>query len=89
MFIKDLEDINKFLTTNKDIIVTSSDKGNTTVILDKNKYINEKNKLLEDPTYKKLTFNLLKTLANLTILCKNLKDNSCIDKFLYEYLHLT
>lgn len=55
----------KFLNNNKNLILTRADKGNVTVALDKNKYIDEINNLLSDTdTYTVVGRNPVRKLTN-------------------------
>ncbi|KAI4484083.1 hypothetical protein M0804_007539 [Polistes exclamans] len=88
-----------FLKQNPDIIVTRSDKGNNTVIMKKDEYLKEMEKLLEDtntysllnkdPTnkFEKMANNLITKLQNESIISegmgKNLRSYNAVPPKLY------
>ncbi|XP_057338454.1 uncharacterized protein LOC130676318 [Microplitis mediator] len=54
-FNRDVQKTNKFLKQNKDIIVTKSDKGNSTIIMTREEYVQVMTSMLQDTTtYKKI-----------------------------------
>ncbi|KAI4476245.1 hypothetical protein M0804_013756 [Polistes exclamans] len=77
----------RFLKQNPDIIVTRSEKGNNTVIMKKDEYLKEMEKLLEDtntysllnndPTnkFEKMANNLLTKLQNDSIISEGMGKN--------------
>ncbi|KAI4476739.1 hypothetical protein M0804_013356 [Polistes exclamans] len=89
----------RFLKQNPNLIITRSDKGNNTVIMEKEEYIKEMNKLLEDrntysilnkdPTnrFEKLANNLTIKLQNESIISeemgKNLRSYNSVAPKLY------
>lgn len=48
--LKELENCKRFLRQNDDVFVTKADKGQFTMIMDKNSYFNQMTKLLTDET---------------------------------------
>ena len=57
-------DINNFLRSRKDFIITRADKGGKTVNLDSFEYIIKKDELLQDATiYEKISINPLKKVT--------------------------
>src|SRR5580765_4521485 len=80
-----------FLHNNKEILVTRADKGQTTVILDRNEYVQKMEALLKDPyTYKKLKRDPNNALTNkLNSLVKSWRSNDLIDNITYKFLNCT
>ena len=72
-------------------MVTKADKGSKTVVLTKQMYINESNKLLNDgDTYSLMSFNPLnKVLASLKKFCKKIFNNKQINKTIHSYIYQT
>nr|CAI5852431.1 unnamed protein product [Callosobruchus analis] len=62
---KDIKDTKHFLKTNKNVIITTADKGNTTVVLYRNEYMQKANQILNDTsTYKKLNVDPTTKIQN-------------------------
>ncbi|XP_011858224.1 PREDICTED: uncharacterized protein LOC105555793 [Vollenhovia emeryi] len=82
---------NRFLRDNDDVLVTKADKGQVTVIMNKNKYKNQIIELLQDQnTYKKLNNDPIKRISNkMNDLVKSWRDNDIIDERTYRYLNCT
>ncbi|XP_011858524.1 PREDICTED: uncharacterized protein LOC105556066, partial [Vollenhovia emeryi] len=89
--LTDFTECNKFLLENKDIMVTKADKGQVTVIMDKNKYVNQMKDLLSDQTtYRKLSKDpIYSTSTKLNNLVKSWRKNDIIDEHTYWYLNCT
>lgn len=79
---KDELDTRLFLKSNPDILITKADKGNVTVILDKNDYITKSLELLNDET----TYHIINKDTTLTIerehnkILNELENSNCISK---------
>ncbi len=73
------------LKKNQSIIVLPADKGRTTVVMDREEYINKANELLQDnSTYKKLDKNPTKTTtSHINKKLKSLKDQRKLDNKTY------
>src|SRR5436190_24118439 len=80
-----------FLNNNKEILVTRADKRQTTVILDRNEYVQKMEALVSDPyTYKKLKRDPINALTNkLNSLIKSWWSNDLIDDTTYKFLKCT
>ncbi|XP_011866401.1 PREDICTED: uncharacterized protein LOC105561223, partial [Vollenhovia emeryi] len=81
----------KYLKNNNDLLITNADKGQVTVVMDKNTYIQKMTNLLNDNnTYKKLKsdpINRIKTRVN--DLIKSWWDKKIIDEYTYKQLRCT
>lgn len=77
IFSKKLKSTKNFLKDNPNLFFTSADKGNVTVCLEKNTYVEKMTNLLFDPpTYTVVKRNPLNMLKNNTSkVLKNLNDN--------------
>ncbi|XP_071653737.1 uncharacterized protein, partial [Temnothorax longispinosus] len=82
---------NKFLRDNADLLVTNADKGQTTVIMNRNDYNLQMNSLLNDSsTYRKLNKDPIKKITSkLNCLVKSWLNNDIIDKRVYNLLNCT
>jgi len=80
-----------FLKNNDDLLVTKADKGQVTVILDKNDYVNQMTNILKDGnTYKILRTNPLRKISNkVDSLIKSWFDNKIVDESTYKRMKCT
>jgi len=80
-----------FLKNNEDIFVTKADKGQVTVIMDKNAYVDQMLKILDDEnTYRPVKNNpLRKITTRLDSLIKTWSENGIIDDCTYRGLKCT
>lgn len=80
-----------FLRDHTDVFVTKADKGQITVIMDKNDYVNRMNKLLDEPlTYRKLNKDPInKITSKLNSMVKAWRDTDIIDEHVYRALRCT
>lgn len=71
--LNEFSNCKNFLRNNDDVFVTRADKGQITVIMDKNTYLNQMTELLSDiTTYKKLKKDSIKSITSkLNQLIKN------------------
>jgi len=78
----------KFLKHNDELLVTKSDKGQVTVIMEKQTYLNKmKSALEDDSTYKCIKKDPLRALTNKTNnMLKSWLDGEIIDTFTYNGL---
>jgi|GEM_PF-1112420 len=81
----------RFLKNNEDIFVTKADKGQVTVILDKNNYIKQMESLLnDDSTYRQIKKNpLRKITVKIDNMIKAWRDSKIIDEGAYKKLKCT
>lgn len=81
----------QFLCEHKDLLVTNADKGQVTVIMKKDSYINQMTTILSDcTTYRKLTkdpINRITTKVNDMV--KSWRKNNIINEFVYKKLLCT
>lgn len=75
-----------FLRDNNNIFVTNADKGQVTVIMDKNSYIEQMTNTLNDPlTYKKLKKDPIKKITSkLNDLVKSWRNGGIINDIAYR-----
>lgn len=87
----DFSKCKQFLKNNSDVFVTKADKGQLTVIMNKNKYIDQMKMILNDQTtYKKLQKDPINKMnTKLHNLIKSWRDNDIIDVNLYRHLNCT
>jgi predicted GIY-YIG superfamily endonuclease len=71
----------EFLRNNSDLLVTKADKGNVTVLLHKEKYVSEMEKLFSDKTTYQLTskFSISQLQGRLNRMISKMKDTNAID----------
>jgi len=81
----------KFLKNNKDVLVTTADKGQVTVIMDYSDYIIQMSDIFkDDSTYRSLNKNPIKKISrDLEGMIKNWLDNKLIDNVTYRNLKCT
>lgn len=87
-FIKHLKTCNDFLAKNKQLLITRADKGQSTVIINRDDYNNKMVQLLNDEkTYKKLNISPLKNTQNeVNNMVKRWHNNKWIDDKQYRQL---
>ncbi|XP_071573819.1 uncharacterized protein [Temnothorax nylanderi] len=90
-FTKEFIICKKFLRDNDDVLVTKADKGQITVILDKNSYVNQMTGMLNDQTtYKKLMKDPInKITTKINELVKAWHDNGIVSDQMYRRLNCT
>jgi len=81
----------KFLKNNKDILVTTADKGQVTVIMDHSDYILQMSDIFDDDsTYRSVKKNPIRKISReLEGMIKNWLDNKLIDNITYRNLKCT
>jgi len=90
-FNKEFIKCRNFLKNNDDIFVTKTDKGQVTVIMDKNAYVDQMLKILDDENTYRLVKNnpLRKITTRLDNLIKTWSENDIIDESTYRGLKCT
>jgi len=88
---KEYSKCKNFLKNNDDLLVTKADKGQVTVILDKNDYVNQMMNILKDGnTYKMLKTNPLRKISNrVDSLIRSWFENKIVDEVTYKRLKCT
>lgn len=81
----------KFLRDNEDIFVTKADKGQVTVVMDKNAYVSQMTTSLDDQTtYRKVNKDPIRLITTrFNELVKSWFDNDIIDLQSYRRMHCT
>ncbi|KAG4080203.1 hypothetical protein HA402_008274, partial [Bradysia odoriphaga] len=75
----------KKLTSNNEIVILKADKGNCTVVMNRQDYHNKINQLLQEGPYEKLSLDPTQNyLQNLKNQCKILKDNRRMSQELHK-----
>jgi len=89
--LKEFYKCRKFLRDNEELLVTRADKGQVTVIMNKQTYINKMNKTLDDDsTYRIIKKDPLKMITNKTNnMLKIWLNNKIIDEYTYKSLQCT
>jgi len=89
--LREINTCKKFLKDNGDLFVTKADKGQVTVIMDKQTYINKMNMTLDDDnTYKQIKKDPLRIITTKTNnMLKLWLDNKIIDEYMYKSLKCT
>jgi len=88
---REVKKCKKFLKNNPEIFVTKADKGQVTVVMDRNVYVDKMTQMLEDTeTYKPIKTNPLpKINSKLNNLIKGWYDSKAIDEWRYKCLKCT